>query len=66
MSKFYYVDDLELNIKLEEVISFQLIDYYPSEYRGSVKTTLIVVKPKSVYRCDKKHYNNLVELLNKK
>lgn len=65
MSKFYYVDDLELNIKLEEIISFQLIDYSFSEYKGSVKTTLIVVKPKSVYRCDKKHYNNLVELLNK-
>lgn len=66
MSKFYYVDDLELNIKLEEIISFQLIDYSSSEFRKSVKTTLIVVKPKSVYRCDKKHYNNLVELLNKK
>ena len=65
MSKFYYVDELKLNIKLEEIISFQLIDYSPSEFRSSVKTTLIVVKPTSVYKCDKKHYNNLVELLNK-
>ncbi len=60
--EFYYVEEQNLFIRLSEITSFKL-DGGTKNIPEHLKQCCIVVKPDSVFWCDKKHYYILIELL---
>lgn len=62
-NEFYFIDDLKVNIRMSEIISFQKCLNHKNEFKP-VLQCLIVLKPNSVYWCDVKHYDILDNIFN--
>jgi hypothetical protein len=60
--EFYFVKEQNLFIRLSEVTSFKLEGGFKNT-PDNLKQCCIVVKPNSVFWCDKSHYNILIDLL---
>jgi len=63
-SEFYQIQELNLNIKLKEISSYRLDSGFKNAPEHLIKCC-IVVKPNSIYWCDKEHYYNLNQIFYK-
>jgi hypothetical protein len=57
-NEFYQIQELNLNIKLRDISSYRLDGGIKNAPIELIKCC-IVVKPNSIYWCDKSHYYNL-------
>lgn len=61
MKEFYFVDDLNLNVRISEISSYKLEYTLKNQHEKKHPKCCIILSTNSVYWCDAKHY----DLLNK-